>query len=233
MGFGYIPGQTGGGGGSMTAVQIRDALQTLLGGNRLDASAIKNLYGTTLPGSNLVYASDGDINGLAYYLGTAGLTTAFTNPAVNTAFPVIASSELNPGSFPTSSIVDRIPSLAHTQALTDSWFAFSIPNNSLSVTKYTLRARNDAGSNQLRSWILEGTNTLSTFTVAGVNAASWAAIDTRTNDATLNAADQYYTLTKNGTSASFRYLRLKQTSPNSSGTLHLTLGEIEFYGTLS
>jgi hypothetical protein len=43
MGFGNVPGQ----GSAQSPNQIRDALQTLIGVNRLDASAVKNLISGT------------------------------------------------------------------------------------------------------------------------------------------------------------------------------------------
>jgi hypothetical protein len=101
----------------------------------------------------------------------------------------------------------------------------------MAVDRYTIRSRNLDGTNLPRNWVLEGTNVASAFTVAAMNAATWTAIDTRTADATLTTASQYYTLIKNGSAAQFRYLRFRQTAINSSSSNFLTGGEFEFYGT--
>lgn len=89
MGFGSIPGQ----GSSLSAIQIRDALQTLTGENRLDASAVKNLLsggGGTLLQLNFEGANDSTIftDSSSYSRtvtpsGTAKLTT--TDPITGTS----------------------------------------------------------------------------------------------------------------------------------------------------
>jgi hypothetical protein len=53
MGFGNIPVQ----GSSLSASQIRDALQTLTGANRLDASAIKNIGTVTPPSADPLFTN--------------------------------------------------------------------------------------------------------------------------------------------------------------------------------
>lgn len=175
----------------------------------------------------LSYASDGDTNGLFYYLGTTKLTASFANPQTNGSIAAVASSTES------GSIVflsDRISDQFYTSNIPNSWIAFSIIGSSIAVSKYTIRTRAINASQLLRSWTLEGTNTISSFDVAGINAANWIAIDTRVNDATLVAAEQYYTINANGATTPFKYLRFRQTGLNTSSADYLVLSELEFYG---
>lgn len=174
----------------------------------------------------LMRVSDGDTNGVVSYLGTNGLKSAFTNPS-GAILPTIASSS---GSGTPANLTNRTNDEWFTSNAAGSWVAFDL-GTGISVSNYTLRARSSAASALPRNWVLEGTNSVSSFDITGVNAAIWTAIDTRTSDATLTAASQYYTLTANGSTLDYRYLRLRITGPDSSGTNFLTLNEIEFYGT--
>jgi len=190
-------------------------------------------YQSGLPAGStaLSYTSDGDINGLFYYLGTTKLTAAFTNPQFNGSITAVASSTEG-GSVQLLS--DRTSNQFYSNNAANSWVAFNITDNSkIAISKYTIRSRPSNASQQLRSWVLEGTNTVTTFDVTGINAATWVPIDTRNNDATLVNADQYYTLTANGSTTPFRYLRFRQTGLNASSADYLVLGELEFYGIFS
>jgi hypothetical protein len=181
------------------------------------------------PAIVLSYVSNGDINGLFYYLGTNALTTTYTNPIPGT-IPAAAST-IEAGSL--VNLADRIINEVYTNSVANSWFAFKLGTWSISITRYTLRSRSVDNNHLPRNWVLEGTNAVSTFDVAGLNAASWTTIDTRSGDATLTVANQYYTLVANGSSTSFQYMRIRNTGLNSSSSNYLILGEIEFYGTLS
>jgi hypothetical protein len=88
MGFGNVPGQ----GSSLSAIQIRDALQTLTGANRLDASAIKNIGAVTPTSADPLFAdvvlllplttSSGlvDIKGKSVTNAGSTLSTAVNDP---------------------------------------------------------------------------------------------------------------------------------------------------------
>jgi hypothetical protein len=179
-------------------------------------------------GTNLTYVSDGDANGLFYWLGTAQGTTAWSNPAGGSLLSALASTQLK-GTV--SELSDRLDSDFYTDQLPDQWVAWALGGGvTMSVTKYTYRARNFDTNHLPRNWVLEGTNTVSAFDVAGVNAATWTAIDTRSNDATIINGNQYYTLTVNGSTSAYSYLRFRQSGPNSTSGLYFTFGELEFYG---
>lgn len=177
--------------------------------------------------TTLTFVSNGDTNGLFHWLGTSLGTVAWSNPAGGSLLAALASSvAVGAVALLSNRVIDEF----YTSTIPNQWIAWDLKaGNQLGVSKYTLRSRS-APQHFLRNWVLEGTNTVSTFDVAGLNAATWAAIDTRNNDATLTTASQYYTLTVNGSTAAYRYLRLRQTGVNSDGDNYLTLGEIEFYG---
>ena len=180
-------------------------------------------------GTTLTYVSDGDANGLFYWLGTNLGTTAWSNPAGGSLLSVLASTT---GLGSASDISDRVGSNFYTDNLPDQWLTWDLGSgNAIAVDKYTLRNRNFDTNHLPRNWVLEGTNSVGTFDVAGINAATWTAIDTRVNDGTLVATDQYYTLTINGSIDPYRYIRLRQSGVNSLGASFFTLGEAEFYGT--
>ena len=179
-------------------------------------------------GTTLTYASDGDANGLFYFLGTNLGTTAFSNPAGGALLSVLASSTDNGNA---GMLSDRVGSNFYTSAAPNQWVAWDLgTGHTMAITQYTIRNRNFDTNHLPRNWVLEGTNAVATFDVAGLDAATWTAIDGRTNDATLTATNQYYTLTINGSGSAYRYLRFRQNGPNSLGSGYLTIGEFETYG---
>lgn len=182
--------------------------------------------------TNLTYVGDGDANGLVYFLGTQGLVTLFTNPSNSGFFPTLESSILSGYNTPASMLFNRElqATPAHTDNAPNQWFAFATPSHPISIETYTIRARLDIGvSHSPRSWVLEGSNTLASFTIADINSATWIVIDQKFNDATLNSAGKYYTIPTTP-SVFFKYLRFRQTGVSSLGSNLLVMGAIEFYG---
>jgi hypothetical protein len=179
---------------------------------------------------SLAFSSAGDTNGLIYYLGTNASNGTFVNPSTSGTIGVLASSS---GGGTPALTINRTSDEWFTGNIAGSWIAWNLNSpNKMSVTSYVLRNRSTSTTASLRNWILEGTNSVSIFDIAGVNAASWTPIDTRNNDATFNALSQYYPIVANGSASRFQYLRLRNTGVNSSGTNELCLNEIEFYGSL-
>jgi hypothetical protein len=177
----------------------------------------------------LTYVSNGDGNGLVYYLGTNGITSAFVNPTTNDKLSVVASSNGGSPDLPTA-LTDRQSSNWFTDNIANSWVAWDTIA-SFAVSEYTLVSR-IINVYYPRTWVLEGTNVVASFDIGGINAATWTTIDSRTNDNTLNGLSVYSTFTANGSTAFYRYIRLRQTGLDSSNTNYLVLGEVEFYGTL-
>lgn len=175
---------------------------------------------------NLVYVSDGDTNGLVYYIGTNGLTSAFNNPIASGALPAVMST-IEGGSI--TFTTDRLANEWYSNNVANQWIAFDWGSKAVTISRYTIRNRTNPDY-YLRNWVLEGTNSISTFDIAGINAATWTNIDTRIADATLVSSSQYYTLIPNGTANGYRYIRFRQNGLTNNGFNNMCVGELEFYG---
>jgi hypothetical protein len=103
----------------------------------------------------------------------------------------------------------------------NSWICFDFKYRSVALTHYTLKSNGDDGW-FLLAWVMEGSN----------DVTNWTTLDTR------NTGDlKGIYVVKNfgcssGCSEFFRYIRLRQTAKNSSGTDHLIFCNIEFFGSL-
>lgn len=178
------------------------------------------------PPVELTYSSGGDTNGLIYYLGTNALTTAFANPSNQSNLGVVVNGT---GDGNLTGLTDRTGANWGRNAI-GSWCAFDLKaGKSMSVTTYVIRNRS-VTTDMPRNWVLEGTNTISTFDITGIDAATWTAIDTRTNDTSIISSLQYVAFTSNGSTSAYRYLRARNTGVSSSAQPWFVIGEIEFYG---
>ncbi|MBD2189860.1 hypothetical protein [Pseudanabaena mucicola] len=183
--------------------------------------------------ANLSYSSNGDTNGLVYWLGTDGLTTTFSNPQTS-KITGLQSSIFNGVNSLVSRLTDRNTSGEfHSNNEANAWFGFDLgATRRIRVDRYVLQSRSATNDRHLRSWVLEGTNTVSANTVSGFNAATWTAIHSQTNNGWATNVNVFANFAVSSVD-SYRYLRVRQTGANSgSGDLFLTLGEIEFYGEL-
>jgi thiamine phosphate synthase YjbQ (UPF0047 family) len=186
-------------------------------------------------GVNLTFASLTDSNDLFYYLGTNSNTQAWTNPATAGMISLLQN-PFDAGSDPISTLVDRANSSSgfYTTNTANAWVAVDIGSSrTFALVGYVFQNRNNSDAQALRSWKIQGTNSVSAWTVSGVNAATWTDLDTRTNNTTLSnsaAAAAYFSLSSQ--SSPYRYFRLLQTGLNAGSLNYLVLGEIKIYGTL-
>jgi E3 ubiquitin-protein ligase HECTD1 len=175
----------------------------------------------TSTNKTLTYASDGDTNGVFYYLGTNKGTEAWSNPS--TKVTLSASSILSGRGV--ERLVDRsaeeLTGDAHTNRENNAWFKVDFGSNRLQIKYYTLQARKTIDQ-QPRSWLFQGSNDDVTYTD----------IDIQNNNATLSNGS-FYRKQITGQTSGYRYYKLTQTDTNSSGDTYFTLGEWEFYGTLT
>lgn len=170
----------------------------------------------------LTYASDGDTNGVSYWLGSNYGQEIWTNPYSAGRLLITASGLYDTTFSDIKALVDRVPSrLIATQDAVGGWFMLDLgAKNTLSCNLYSLRGRNVDDGN-LRSWKFQGS----------VNASSWTDLDVQSNNSTLNLNTWFSKpiLASNP----YRYFRIISTGSNSTSTNYLSLGEWEFYGTLS
>lgn len=167
------------------------------------------------PVVTLTYSSNGDTNGLFYYLGTEALSVAFSNPSSSGAVVATAYSTYsgNPAYGPnqTTNRADGNPWHSDGPA---TWIKFDIDPYRFQPTDYTLKARTDyEWYSPLSDWVLEGSN----------DNSSWDTLDTRTGESIAFASWEYFTATA---AEGYRYLRIRDTSANA----HMVINEIEFYG---
>lgn len=182
------------------------------------------------------YVSNGDLNDMFYFIGTAYGAQAWTNPT-----PVKISglfSSTNAGS-PTD-LTNRAYAVDDpgTGNTANSYMVFDLAganSNNLraQVLKYSLKNRASDGTRSPRNWKLQGTNSVATWDVTGVNAATWVDIDVRVADTTMpTTAGVWATYTVASTPAAYRYLRILQNGVNAAGDNFLLINEMQFYGNL-
>ena len=176
----------------------------------------------TPTGVPLQFASVGDDNGVIYWYGSAEKTQAFSNPHTSGLLELSAST-VEAGSL--AVLADRSDSVFYTVSQPDSWIQLNLKTKKLKVDKYTLKNRAAGGGYYLRNWKLQGSNNL---------LQPWVDLDVRVNDPTLNQDNTWGVFTcSNPSDTAFQVLRILETGVNSSGTYHMVLGEVEFYGLLT
>jgi hypothetical protein len=178
------------------------------------------LKGSSSGGTSVIqcnFVSVGDANGIVSWIGTNGKTSAFSDPT--SKISVSSSSVLDNLAF--TRAFQRVPSFAHSNVGGNQWMQVDFLGRKVSLTHYTIQGRNDDHWHHLRNWVLQGSND-------GVN---FDVLDTRTNNHTINRSSWFLGVL--GTSSNYyRYIRLTQVGANSSGETYLTMGQMEFYGSL-
>lgn len=163
----------------------------------------------------LTYASDGDTNGMCYWLGTNKGTTEWSNP--NNKLLILSASSIGVGTL--DSLVDRADSQFYTNSDEPiAWIEINFQSNKINPTHYSIKTRNQSSGHYPRTWKLQGRK----------SDAMLIDLDVQANNTTLNANNQWLTLP---VSSNDYYQKLRiELSLNSSGFRYLVLGEIEFYG---
>jgi hypothetical protein len=170
-------------------------------------------------GATLTYSSNGDTNGLFYYLGTNQNTTAWVNP-----FPQLVYSRSGTGSFDnfatmTNRIVDSHP--GNTWLETSPWMMVDLGANKTLIPNYV----------SIRSWI-NNDRFPRNFKIQGSNnGTTFDDLLTVTNNTTITGSSQWLSLPITGITTAYRYLRYLCTAPgDSNNVIEVALGEWEFYG---
>lgn len=171
---------------------------------------------------NLNYQSDGNANGVFYYIGSNKLLESFVNPAAAARIIMSGSSNFRDNTSPLY-LTDRGPSIAHTQQAIRGFFKLDLlANNSLIVNHYTLKARSDFNGYFPRNWQLQSSN----------DNINWIDIDVQVNNTGLTLGTSV-SIPIAGQTTAYRYWRLLLTGNDSSGGQYLILDEWEFYGDLA
>lgn len=166
---------------------------------------------------DLNFSSDGDTNGLFYYLGTSKGAAAWSNPSVNNSIIVRASytESGNP-----ISLVDRANSEWFSNNIANSWVGFQIQTGKFKCNYYSIKTRANNPDYYPRNWILQASND-------GIN---WTILDTQIDNTALDSISQWLSLPVISTT-SYSYFQLLQNGLDSSNSNYLCLGEVEIYGT--
>lgn len=230
----------GGGGGSgdvVGPVSADDGNMVMFAGSSgkqiadSGVAASRVVYGPVISGTylNFTYASNGDTNGIVYYLGTLGLTAPFVNPDTLGQMRAMRSSD---GNGSRTDLTSRLGGLnTHTLSVVNSWIGVDIGSNRfLTPNKYTLRNRGQFGTtNWAGDWVFQGSNNVGGITVADWNAATWVDIQTVTGNTDLSNNDAY-TAQNVGVSAPYRFFRWMMTGSDNLGSYYFTVENLELYG---
>ncbi|KAK8890781.1 hypothetical protein M9Y10_027980 [Tritrichomonas musculus] len=109
----------------------------------------------------------------------------------------------------------------------NAWICFDFKDMSISPTKYALKSRSDfgSGSDNLKSWVVEGSN----------DKMRWTILDERRDTEVLNGAGLECVFGMNMKTEKvkyYKYLRIRSIGPMISGFYNMTIAAVEFYGFL-
>lgn len=168
---------------------------------------------------SLTYVSNGDANGLFYWLGTNKGTTAWSNPSSQLTYSRQGTGNFN--NFPnlTNRIVNSHPD--NTWLETSPYLRVDLGANLKLIPNY-YSIRSWINNDRLpRNWKIQGSN----------DATTWTDLDTVANNTTITTNSQWLSRPLSGNTA-YRYLQYLCTTPgDSNNVVEVALSEWEFYGT--
>jgi hypothetical protein len=178
--------------------------------------------------STRTYSSDGDSNGVCYFIGTNYSVGGWTNPqSVSLPVTVTASGILGGSEEQPIALTDRVASHVYTTNVANSWFKFDFGNyggtaRTLVVTAYTFRSRTGFTGDFPTQWKLEGSN----------DNSSWTVID-GPRSVSITTQNQWLTTAVAGQVTGYRYLKWTSTAASTGSNNYFVSGEMEFYGTFT
>jgi hypothetical protein len=103
----------------------------------------------------------------------------------------------------------------------DQWIAYDFKDRSVKVTHYSIRSFYGEGEEDLKSWVIEGSN----------DGKRWMELDRRVNNWELNSPDviRTFQVTK---SEECRIVRLRQIDQNHAGSDCICICSFELFGSL-
>ena len=163
----------------------------------------------------LNWESNGDTNGILYYLGTNAKTENWVNPHVSGK--VICSISAG-GNGNVGTLADRTLQSNYTPDVVNPWVGVDLKTTKLKLSRYTFRHDVNTGY-YARSWRLDGSN----------DGGNWTTLDTQTNNTQINAAGAWASIPVNITTP-YQYFRITMTDRNTSTSYEFCCCEFEFYG---
>ncbi|KAK8870903.1 hypothetical protein M9Y10_008815 [Tritrichomonas musculus] len=107
---------------------------------------------------------------------------------------------------------------------TNSWLKYDFIYRKVRPSVYSIRSRNKPkGDHHPMNWVIEGSNT---------DSNDWTILDTRNNVTSLDdsCASQFFSIQKADTF--YRYIRIRQTGPNSANHNYLIISALEYFGSI-
>lgn len=205
------------------------AIKTELAATKVELDATKTELDSVASGratsssassdKQLTYVSDGDANGLFYWMGTNYGGQAWVNPTSTGKLTITSNGAAGD---PESALVDRQGSNFYLQSSPSNYVIFTLERGkSLILNGYIISTRNVANA-YLRSWKWDGKSA----------DGSWTTIDLQTNNNAMNAPSQSLYVPVPNQVLDYNSFRLTLTGTDSSGGYYLCLGEVELYGIL-
>ena len=183
------------------------------------------------PTASLVWTANGDTNGVVHFAGLAFGGTAFANPCA-TGGPMRALRSSDAAGAP-GNLTERTTNDTYTTNTANSWACIDLGAYALRVTDYSLRHLTSYADDYIRTWRLQGANTIATWSVAGVAAATWTDLDIRAGDTTITSPASWgHWVANQEVATEYRYIRILQDGANATGRHYLAIAEVEFYGQL-
>jgi hypothetical protein len=110
----------------------------------------------------------------------------------------------------------------HSAHAENMWVCYDFKNMKVILTDYSIRSRCDSASNNLKSWVIEVSNT----------GADWTEADRRENRDDLCAQNvvRSFSVSKPSTG---RYIRLRQIGPSNNGGFYTLISGFEVFGALT
>lgn len=132
-------------------------------------------------------------------------------------------------SYPSKNAVDfeNIQSQVITYGDNNAWLMYDFKEKKVQPTHYSIRSRpSGKGSDHPKNWVIEGSNT-------GGN--DWKILDSQNDVTCLDDKSVFHTFEikeKYSKDEFYRFLRLRQTGPNSANCYQLCLSALEYFGTI-
>jgi hypothetical protein len=175
------------------------------------------------PSINLNYSTDGDANGLFYYLGSNKRSRPWQNPYGDKIIIVASSTDYGSS---VNFLTDRRESDYYSNTNPGNWLDIDLaPSKCKLKCKYYSLQNAYQSANALRNWNFQGTNN---------NGITWDTLDIQVNNPNLKTVPpyQWLSLPLAGTIAYSRF-RLIVTGLSALNGYILALSEIELYGNLT
>ena len=158
---------------------------------------------------------------MLYYLGTKSHSTTYANPHMSGDVKASRSSD---GDGKAEDFVGRENVDCYTMSVANSWMMVDLGfGRALQVDHYCLRHGFDGGSYVLRNWNLEGSN----------DNIDWTVLREHNDDTSLAQeaySESHWDVNSAASNSPYRFFRILQTGPNSSGDNNLMCCGIELYG---